>query len=156
TIVIDPRPVRTTDFSLSRNDVRFLLTEGRASALRWLHYWADDKRPTLEEVDQAEKRSSDLRALVIAERWRQLWPRLCSIFLLFLLSLLTLLYATHASGSRVNTQPDGNRESSVTQQVPDSDVVIAGTIVEEAEGNHSIESATITILDRPERDTSDS
>jgi hypothetical protein len=45
TVVIDPRPIKTTDFSLSEIEIDFLLAEGRASALQWLHYWTDQKPP---------------------------------------------------------------------------------------------------------------
>ncbi len=73
TIVIDPRPVRTTDFSLSKKDVAFLLGEGRASALRWLYEWSDDKRPDLKEVEAAEQEAERLRGVTIDERFRRFW-----------------------------------------------------------------------------------
>lgn len=72
TIVIDPRPVRTTDFSLSPNDVKFLLAEGRAAALHWLHYWSDREGQLSNEVDEARRQAEELRTLVIDERWRKL------------------------------------------------------------------------------------
>ena len=52
TIVIDPRPIRTTDFSLSEEDTQFLLAEGRASALQWL-YHSTERKPPLESVNKA-------------------------------------------------------------------------------------------------------
>lgn len=87
TIVIDPRPVKTTDFSLSPNDVKFLLAEGRASALHWLHYWSDKKGRLLNEVEDAKRRSDELRALIIGERWRKFWPKLALTILFFVLLL---------------------------------------------------------------------
>jgi predicted acylesterase/phospholipase RssA len=85
TIVIDPRPIRTTDFSLSENERAFLITEGRASALRWLHHWGEQQRPTLEEVEQAETASAKLRASITNERWRRLSSRIALIMLIALL-----------------------------------------------------------------------
>lgn len=86
TIVIDPRPVKTTDFALSSTEIKFLLAEGKASALRWLHHWGNEKRPNLETVAQAEKESAELRANAIAERWKRFWPKLAlSILILFVL-----------------------------------------------------------------------
>jgi predicted acylesterase/phospholipase RssA len=88
TIVIDPRPVKTTDFSLSPNDVKFLLAEGRASALHWLHYWSDKRGQLLNEVEEAKRRSDELRAMVIRERWKKFWPKLAITILFFILLLV--------------------------------------------------------------------
>ena len=92
TIVIDPRPVKTTDFSLSPADVEFLLAEGRASALHWLHYWTRGRRPSLEKVREAAAESARLRTVVIAERWRRFWPPFAAaaIALTFLLAWLSV------------------------------------------------------------------
>jgi predicted acylesterase/phospholipase RssA len=90
TIVIDPRPVKTTDFSLSPNDVKFLLAEGRASALHWLNYWSDKKGRLLNEVEEAKRQSDELRALVIRERWGKFWPKLALAILFFVLLLAGL------------------------------------------------------------------
>lgn len=88
TIVIDPRPVKTTDFSLSPTDVRFLLAEGRASALNWLHYRSDDRKGKLKkELEKAKEESEWLRSLVISERRRKLWTKLTAILLLALLTM---------------------------------------------------------------------
>jgi hypothetical protein len=88
TIVIDPRPVKTTDFSLSPNDVEFLLAEGRASALHWLHHWSDKKGQLVKEGEEAKRRSDGLRALVIRERWRKFRPKIAIATLFFVLLLL--------------------------------------------------------------------
>ncbi len=87
TIVIDPRPVKTTDFSLSPNDVKFLLAEGRASALQWLYHWSDEIKPPLNVVEEAKRESERLRALIVSERWGKLWPKLAAILLIALLIL---------------------------------------------------------------------
>jgi predicted acylesterase/phospholipase RssA len=86
TVIIDPRPVRTTDFSLSQDDVKFLLAEGKASALRWLYHWGDDKRPALDVVTDAEKRSTELRTLAIAKRWRRFLPKFVLIIVILLVT----------------------------------------------------------------------
>lgn len=82
TIVIDPRPVKTTDFSLTPNDIKFLLAEGKASALHWLHYWADGKRPTEDDILKAKTESEKLRKIIIEERFRHFWFRISILFLL--------------------------------------------------------------------------
>jgi predicted acylesterase/phospholipase RssA len=102
TIVIDPRPVKTTDFSLSQNDVEFLLAEGRASALRWLYHWSDGNRPTLKEVEEAEKVSVELRKSAIAERWKKLLPRLIIAPLL----LLLIAAVSYFAFSNLRTPPE--------------------------------------------------
>lgn len=73
TIVIDPHPVRTTDFSLSANEKNFLLAEGEASTLRWLFESQYVNRPTEEAVTEAEEESDKLRNIVIAERRKFFW-----------------------------------------------------------------------------------
>jgi hypothetical protein len=95
TVIIDPRPVKTTDFSLSQDDVKFLLAEGRASALRWLYHWGDSKRPPIEVVTDAERRSSELRTIAIAKRWRRFLPKLVLIVLIL---LVTAVYVALRSG----------------------------------------------------------
>lgn len=95
TVIIDPRPVRTTDFSLSQDDVKFLLAEGKASALRWLYHWGDDKRPSIDVVNEAERKSTELRTIAIAKRWRRFLPKLVLIVLTL---LVTALYVVWRSG----------------------------------------------------------
>ena len=92
TIVIDPQPVRTTDFSLSPKDVKFLLAEGRASALRWLYHWSDGNKPPLKMVEEAERKSESLRALIIDERWGRLWPKLVITALLGLTIIVVVAF----------------------------------------------------------------
>src|SRR5262249_22505476 len=68
TIVIDPQPVETTDFSLSPTDVRFLIAEGKASALQWLSYHSQGNRPTEAEIESARQKAAALRTLTTNER----------------------------------------------------------------------------------------
>ncbi|MGE0885547.1 MAG: patatin-like phospholipase family protein [Blastocatellales bacterium] len=82
TIVIDPRPVKTTDFSLSKNDIAFLLGEGRASALRWVYEWSDGERPALSKVEAAEQEAERLRGVTIDERFRRFWRKVAFTSLL--------------------------------------------------------------------------
>jgi predicted acylesterase/phospholipase RssA len=105
TIVIDPRPVKTTDFSLSPKEVAFLLAEGRASALRWLYHWADGIRPSLSEVDEAEKEAAHLRTEVIDERWSRLWPRVASVVLFLMIAIVGLTYVGYRSRNRTPETP---------------------------------------------------
>lgn len=69
TIVIDPSPIKTADFSLTLKEIEFLIAEGKASALRWLREWADGTRPLEEEVLTAESQANELRNEVIAARY---------------------------------------------------------------------------------------
>jgi hypothetical protein len=71
TVVIDPRPIKTTDFSLSEIEIDFLLAEGRASALQWLHYWTDQK-PPLSDVSAAVELAEGYRKKCIEKRFRRL------------------------------------------------------------------------------------
>ena len=84
TIVIDPRPIKTTNFSLSPNDVKFLLAEGRASALHWLNYRSDQPGRFQREYDEAKQQSDALRTLVITERWYKFWPKFAGTILFFI------------------------------------------------------------------------
>ena len=68
TIVINPRPISTLDFSLTSLEVEFLIAEGKASTLHWIYHWADGKIPTLEEVEASKKSAEDLREQVTIER----------------------------------------------------------------------------------------
>jgi predicted acylesterase/phospholipase RssA len=81
TVVIDPRPIRTTDFSLSEDDTQFLLAEGRASALQWL-YHSTDRKPPLESVNQAVAEAEKLRQERIEERWWRSVKRTIVVFVL--------------------------------------------------------------------------
>jgi predicted acylesterase/phospholipase RssA len=106
TIVIDPRPIKTTDFSLSPNDVKFLLAEGKASALHWLHHWSEGERPTQNEVEEAEKISRELRELVISERWENLLLKLLSGFLIIaLLAIFSYLFFLRKTPSTIIAIP---------------------------------------------------
>jgi predicted acylesterase/phospholipase RssA len=93
TIIIDPRPVKTTDFSLSRADTDFLLAEGRASALRWLHHWSDREQPNVETVESAEAQAAELRAKVVAERWKRFLPKLIIGALITVAILAGIIFA---------------------------------------------------------------
>ncbi|MFN7928931.1 MAG: patatin-like phospholipase family protein [Blastocatellia bacterium] len=77
TIIIDPHPVKTTDFSLSPNDIRFLVAEGRASALTWLYHHCLDRRPSLEDVNAAQREVALLRKLTEGQRRRKLIIKYC-------------------------------------------------------------------------------
>ena len=77
TIVIDPRPVQTTDFSLSEKDICFLIAEGRASALGWLHHWSDqDRKPSIADVQDAKEIARRFRQNCVQERFRMLIVKL--------------------------------------------------------------------------------
>src|SRR6185295_1782829 len=64
TVVIDPRPITTIDFTLSAQEKEFLLSTGRAAALRFLFKNGVSNGPTESEVKEAEDRAKKLRAEV--------------------------------------------------------------------------------------------
>ena len=53
TVVIDPSPIRTTDFELSDSEKRFLLARGRAAALDYLEEYGESARPSAADLDSA-------------------------------------------------------------------------------------------------------
>lgn len=70
TVIIDPRPVTTIDFMLSREEKDFLIKIGRASALKYLSKYQsaetapiqDDVTNALKEAGQAHERASVVRS----------------------------------------------------------------------------------------------
>lgn len=116
TIIIDPRPIKTTDFSLSATDVNFLIAEGRASALHWLYHWADLKRPTLKELTDAEKLSTELRTQVIAEHWRRFWPKVIGV-VIFVVLLSTVFYIGFHDKRDQRDNLNGSENKDITKQI---------------------------------------
>lgn len=62
TVLIDPRPIKTTDFAITSKEKEFLLLAGRAAALRFLFKRAVPDGPTEAEVKKTEERVNELRA----------------------------------------------------------------------------------------------
>lgn len=72
TVIIDPAPIGTTQFSLSETAKDFLIAQGRAAALELL---ARDDAALAGEAAEARTKAENLRARVVAlgrsERWRR-------------------------------------------------------------------------------------
>ena len=62
--VINPKPISTLDFRLTREETEFLVKAGRAAAMRLVYNRKMDSAPTAAEVDQAEQEVEALRASV--------------------------------------------------------------------------------------------
>jgi predicted acylesterase/phospholipase RssA len=60
-VVIDTAPIKTMNFNLSPIEKKFLLTTGKAAALRFLLDRKMDRGPTLSEVERAESECEALR-----------------------------------------------------------------------------------------------
>jgi predicted acylesterase/phospholipase RssA len=65
TVIIDPKPVSTLDFSLSSEEKSFLVSQGKAAALQFLY---KRKLVQKEEMEAAAKRASDHKMLALAAR----------------------------------------------------------------------------------------
>lgn len=70
-VVIDPRPIGTTDFSLTTLEQDFLLAEGRACALEFLVDRKFQNGPAYERVAQSREEANKLRAEVTRLRRRK-------------------------------------------------------------------------------------
>lgn len=75
-VVIDTTPVGTVDFNLRPLEKEFLLSVGRASALRFLFNKKFDDGPDEATVIAAEKEAEGLRARVFMKRKQRRWIRL--------------------------------------------------------------------------------
>jgi predicted acylesterase/phospholipase RssA len=72
-VVIDPRPISTVDFDLSRLEQDFLIAEGRACALEYLSARKFQNGPRPEQIAKARREADCLRAAVVRLRqWRNL------------------------------------------------------------------------------------
>jgi predicted acylesterase/phospholipase RssA len=89
TVVIDPRPIKTIDFNLSPKEKEFLLSVGRAAALRFLLKRGVQKGPTEAQVREAEEKARSLKAEVEAirrKRRKMRWIK-TSVLILLILAL---------------------------------------------------------------------
>lgn len=68
TVLIDPRPIRTTDFALTSKEKEFLLSAGRAAALRFLFKRGVPNGPTEAEVKRSEETANQLRTEIASIR----------------------------------------------------------------------------------------
>lgn len=71
TVVIDPRPIKTTNFKLSAKEKEFLLKVGKASALRFLLERDLPYGPTAEYVEKAENEAQQAKVAVEGIRSRR-------------------------------------------------------------------------------------
>lgn len=69
-VAINTHPIRTTDFDLTSLDKEFLLSCGRAAALKYVYSRGVDDAPDEATVAAAEKNAEELRARVAATRGR--------------------------------------------------------------------------------------
>ena len=70
-VIIDPSPVKTTQFSLSEKEKEFLVLTGRLGALEYLHKYHEDFQITLEQVKEVEDQVEALRKEIGLSRWRR-------------------------------------------------------------------------------------
>lgn len=94
TVVIDPRPITTIDFNLSVQEKEFLLSTGRAAALRFLLKNGVPNGPTESEVKQAEGKAQKLRGevqVIRSQRRRKRWIKVL-LLLLFVIAVSIGLY----------------------------------------------------------------
>jgi predicted acylesterase/phospholipase RssA len=135
TIVIDPSPISTIDFSLTPKERDFLIAEGKASALDWIFHWADGEKPTDTEVTDAKKLSETLREEVIKERRIRFWTKFGIYSILFFL-IIVIGYCVYSyylkpnpstkpdlkddqsSNTSQNTQTSNTQENDQTKTIP--------------------------------------
>ena len=88
TIVIDPKPVSTLDFSLSPEEKAFLLAQGRAAALEFLH----DKGHVLQsEAAQAARLANEGKIAAVAARRKRTFRTKVTLALLSMVAVVPLL-----------------------------------------------------------------
>ena len=86
--VINPKPISTLDFALSKNETEFLLKAGRAAAMRLVFQRKMDSAPTEAEVKAAEDAVEVLRKELTAARACRRHKRLLSLAGLTLFAVL--------------------------------------------------------------------
>jgi predicted acylesterase/phospholipase RssA len=91
TVLIDPRPIKTTDFSLTTKEKEFLLSAGQAAALRFLLKRGIPGGPTETEVKEAEEKVHELRESIRANRKKRKWIKR-GLFFFLILTLSIGLY----------------------------------------------------------------
>jgi hypothetical protein len=127
--LIDPDPVRTTDFRLSEEEKLFLVARGRAAALRFLH-----KRNLVDEssAKTAETTAVEERAKAMKARRRRKWRRYVSagLFVLLLIAggLLFLL--------------DRGRDADPQQQMDSTYIAATGRLIIDARPWAHVDSVT--------------
>lgn len=71
-VVVDPSPIGTTDFDLTKEEADFLVLQGRADTLRHLfRYLPEAKKPNENDVKQLEEEASEAKKKVIEKRKRR-------------------------------------------------------------------------------------
>lgn len=79
TVVIDPTPISTINFSLTESERDFLLKAGRAAALKFLSKKPFPGVPSQTSVDEAYAEVNEARGKVISDRKRR---RLCRLLMI--------------------------------------------------------------------------
>lgn len=75
TVIIDPRPISTRDFSLTDEEKEYLLAAGKASALKFLSKQLLPNKPAKETVNQAVIEAVSLRKSITGKRSKRFWRR---------------------------------------------------------------------------------
>jgi len=70
TIIIDPRPISTTDFKLTEFEKEFLICAGEAAALKFIAKQRFSNGPTLDELESSQRRVAQVKAAMFAHRRR--------------------------------------------------------------------------------------
>jgi predicted acylesterase/phospholipase RssA len=89
-VVIDPSPITAADFSLSPIEKEFLLSVGKAAALRFLWSRKLDDGPSESDVHAGERRAEELREDVISLRWQK--RKLRILFVAIILTVTAIGY----------------------------------------------------------------
>ena len=85
TILIDPSPIKTTDFIISQDEKNFLLSQGRLAAMQFIN----DRNPSQKlhsEIVGLTKKVTELKSAIKSTRkikYAKIWTRRVVIVVLF-------------------------------------------------------------------------
>jgi predicted acylesterase/phospholipase RssA len=97
-VVIDTTPVGTVDFNLTPLEKEFLLSVGKAAALRFLFNKKFNDGPNEASVAAAEQAAQRLRERVLSQRKRWRWRRLLVVGLILIALVVLCPLIGHALG----------------------------------------------------------
>jgi len=120
TIMIDPRPISTIDFNLSALEKNFLLTAGKAAALRFLSHQDLQNKPSENEVKEVESELRNLKTQVEDKRSRRkkYWQTVAFLLLLVVIVSIYLLSKNTSSEKPALNNSNQDKAGNSNQGTP--------------------------------------
>jgi len=120
TLVIDPSPITTVDFTLSDAEKDLLVLQGRVAALQYIQDQGFPDGPSNHEVRQVTEQARETKEKVLkARRRKKVWGYIISILLVcFIIVSSSAVFGWPISQIRLLHRPMGTQRVTKSRQVP--------------------------------------